>query len=145
MKKLNNSPELIIVAAGLIFASIIMLASLFYTPPASTATVIYSGKSVADNTESQSYSESVSESQTAAKSNNQESGSSSAQAKTQTVNINTADVQTLCTLSGIGEAKAQKIIDYRNSNGSFKSADEIMNVSGIGEKTYENIKDSITV
>lgn len=141
MKKLNNSPEMIIVAAGLIFASIIMLASLFYTPPASTATVIYSGKSVADNTESQSYSES----QTAAKSNNQESGSSSAQAKTQTVNINTADVQTLCTLSGIGEAKAQKIIDYRNSNGSFKSADEIMNVSGIGEKTYENIKDSITV
>ena len=141
MKKLNNSPEMIIVAAGLIFASVIMLASLFYTPPASTATVIYSGKSVADNTESQSYSES----QTAAKSNNQESGSSSAQAKTQTVNINTADVQTLCTLSGIGEAKAQKIIDYRNSNGSFKSADEIMNVSGIGEKTYENIKDSITV
>lgn len=61
------------------------------------------------------------------------------------VNINTADSSELQTLSGIGEAKAKKIIDYREQNGSFKSVDELTNVSGIGEKTLESIRSSICV
>ncbi len=61
------------------------------------------------------------------------------------ININTADVDTLTRLEGIGETKAKAIIDYRVKNGNFSSAEEIMNVKGIGEKTYENIKDKITV
>jgi len=64
--------------------------------------------------------------------------------RTGKVNINTASKDELMTLSGIGEVKAQAIIDYRTKNGPFKDIHDIVNVSGIGEKTFENIKDSIT-
>ena len=60
------------------------------------------------------------------------------------VNINTADSTQLQTLSGVGPATAQKIIDYRQSNGSFSSIEDIKNVSGIGDKTFEKLKDHIT-
>ncbi len=49
------------------------------------------------------------------------------------------------TLNGIGESKAQAIIDYRDEIGGFKSVDDITNVSGIGEKTLEKIKDKISI
>lgn len=62
-----------------------------------------------------------------------------------TVNINTADISELTTLNGIGEKKAEKIIQYRKDNGSFENIEEIKNVSGIGEKTFESLKDFITV
>lgn len=61
------------------------------------------------------------------------------------VNINTASIEDFTNLSGIGEAKAQKIIEYRENNGVFKSIEEIMKVSGIGEKLFAQIKDFITI
>lgn len=61
------------------------------------------------------------------------------------VNINTADADKLATLKGIGPALAQRIIDYRNQNGGFKSIDEIINVSGIGEKKFAAFKDKVTI
>ena len=61
------------------------------------------------------------------------------------ININTASAEELMTLDGIGEATAEKIITYRQEQGSFKSIDEIKEVSGIGDKKYEAIKDFITV
>lgn len=61
------------------------------------------------------------------------------------VNINTADITELDTLPGIGPAKAQAIIDYRETNGLFSKIEDIMNVSGIGEATFNNMKDFITV
>lgn len=61
------------------------------------------------------------------------------------ININTADLALLDTLPGIGPAKAQAIIDYRDTNGLFGTIEEIKNVSGIGEATFENIKNLITV
>lgn len=60
------------------------------------------------------------------------------------ININTADLETLMVLDGIGEKKAEAIIEYRTKR-PFKSVSDIMNVSGIGQKTYEKIKDSICV
>src|SRR3989344_7156751 len=61
------------------------------------------------------------------------------------VNINTADQAELETLVGIGAVKAVAIIEYRTVNGPFETVEEIMNVSGIGEVTFANIKDFITV
>ena len=61
------------------------------------------------------------------------------------VNINTASVVELMSLDGIGETKAKAIIEYRDTSGGFKSIEDIKNVSGIGESTYENIKNNITV
>lgn len=61
------------------------------------------------------------------------------------VNINTASVEELMTLSGIGQAKAEQIVTYRDANGSFSSGEEIMNVDGIKEGLYNRIKDNIRV
>lgn len=61
------------------------------------------------------------------------------------ININQAGAEELMTLPGIGQSKADAIISYREKNGSFKDTQEIMNISGIKEKAYEKIKDSITV
>ena len=70
---------------------------------------------------------------------------SNGQDATGKININQADQSQLQALTGIGPAKAQKIIDYREEHGGFQSIEEIMNVAGIGEKTFENIKDQISV
>ena len=61
------------------------------------------------------------------------------------VNINTADVEQLSTLKGIGPAMAQRIIDYREQNGKFKNVDELKNVRGIGQKKFDALKDKITI
>lgn len=61
------------------------------------------------------------------------------------VNINTAAVSKLCELPGIGESKAQAIVAYREQNGAFGKAEDIMNVPGIKESAYNQLKDLITV
>lgn len=61
------------------------------------------------------------------------------------VNLNTASRQELMTLPGIGEAKADDIIQYRETNGSFKQITDIMKISGIKESLFQRIKDLITV
>ncbi|MBP8640023.1 MAG: helix-hairpin-helix domain-containing protein [Oscillospiraceae bacterium] len=61
------------------------------------------------------------------------------------VNINTATAQELCSLPGIGETLSGRIVAYREEHGLFKSTDEIMSVEGIGAKTFENLKNNITV
>ena len=60
------------------------------------------------------------------------------------VNINTATLDELNALPGIGPTTAQKIIDYRTENGGFSTIEDIMNVSGIGPATFEDLKDLIT-
>ncbi len=65
--------------------------------------------------------------------------------KTGLININTADLKLLCQLPGIGPKTAQRIIEYRQTHGKFKSIEEIMNVRGIGPKKFEQIKNLITV
>ena len=61
------------------------------------------------------------------------------------ININTATIEELDTLPGIGPGYAQRIIEYREVNGPFSSIEEIILVSGIGDATFEKIRDSITV
>ncbi|MGL5634025.1 MAG: helix-hairpin-helix domain-containing protein [Sarcina sp.] len=61
------------------------------------------------------------------------------------VNINTATIDDLKKLNGIGDSKAEAIIEYRESIGKFKSIEDIKSVSGIGEKTFEKIKDGMTI
>ena len=61
------------------------------------------------------------------------------------VNLNTATREELMTLPGIGEAKADAVIAYREENGGFSSPEEIMNISGIKEAVFSQIKDRITV
>lgn len=61
------------------------------------------------------------------------------------ININTAPVELLTELPGIGDALAARIVEYRETNGPFAAVDEIMAVKGIGEKTYGNIEEMITV
>ncbi|MGB9755265.1 MAG: ComEA family DNA-binding protein [Desulfurella sp.] len=65
-------------------------------------------------------------------------------AQSDKLNINIAGQQALTKLPGIGPKTAKKIVDYRNSHGFFNSIDEIKNVSGIGEKKFEKLKDYIT-
>jgi competence protein ComEA len=61
------------------------------------------------------------------------------------VSLNSATIEELMTLPGIGEGKAKLIIEYRNTNNGFKEIDEIMNVKGIGEKVFEKLKAYLTL
>jgi len=61
------------------------------------------------------------------------------------ISINTASKEELMMLDGIGETKAVSIIEYRSKNGNFKTIEEIMEVSGIGEAAFEKIKEKITI
>jgi competence protein ComEA len=63
----------------------------------------------------------------------------------QIININTASLEDLDTLPGIGEKTAQKIIEHRKANGPFKTKEAIMDVSGIGESKYSQIQDLINI
>jgi competence protein ComEA len=61
------------------------------------------------------------------------------------ININTASADELTTLPGIGPSYAQRIVEHREKNGPFKRVEDLLNVRGIGDKTFERIKDRITV
>ena len=61
------------------------------------------------------------------------------------LNLNTATKEELIALPGIGPAKAQAILDYRNAHGSFKSVEELKDVKGIGAKRFEKLKGELTV
>ncbi len=78
-------------------------------------------------------------------SNNESTKEESKTEEISIVNINTASIEELDSLPGIGSSKAQNIIDYRNINGKFGSVEEILNVNGIGTALYEQIKAYITV
>lgn len=61
------------------------------------------------------------------------------------VNLNAATLAQLQTLPGVGVSTAQRIVDYRQKNGAFKKVEELMNVKGLGEKSFLKLKPLITV
>jgi competence protein ComEA len=61
------------------------------------------------------------------------------------VNLNTANVTQLDSLPGVGKATAERIIEYRQKNGGFKKIEELMNVKGVGEKSFLKLKPYVTV
>ncbi len=61
------------------------------------------------------------------------------------VNLNTATVAQLETLPGIGKATAERILEYRQKNGGFKKIEDLMNIRGIGEKSFLTLKPLVTV
>ena len=63
----------------------------------------------------------------------------------QKIDLNRAELWLLQALPGIGETRAQAIVDYRNKNGPFKRIEDLLQVEGIGEGTFEKVKDYITV
>jgi competence protein ComEA len=65
--------------------------------------------------------------------------------ETEKININEADIETLSTLPGIGPSKAADIIAYREQNGFFEKIEDILNVPGIGEATFAQLKDLIAI
>ena len=76
---------------------------------------------------------------------NTNASSATSQAKSGLVNLNTATEADFQTISGIGQKRAQDIIAYREANGKFKSVDDLKNVTGIGAKTLEKLKEYVTV
>lgn len=72
-------------------------------------------------------------------------GASASSSNQETVNLNTATETELQTLTGIGPAKAAAIIQFRTEQGSFKSVEDLKNVSGIGDKTFEKIQDQVSI
>lgn len=139
-KKSNTLAEkLILFAVFLVFAGIIVTFAFSWSYIEDDET--QSGDTVSFQyiTESKVQNPSPNESGTSA------SGISSNLQISGKININTATVAELDSLPGIGPAKAQAIIDYRNTQGNFWKIEDVMNVSGIGEKIFEQIKDSITV
>ncbi len=67
------------------------------------------------------------------------------QAATERLNLNTATVEQLMTLKGIGEVTARAIVDYREQNGPFRAVDDLLQVRGIGEKKLEALRPFVTV
>ena len=61
------------------------------------------------------------------------------------INLNTATATDIATLPGIGPKTAELIVQYREKNGNFKKIEEVMNVRGVGEKTFLKLKDRLTV
>ena len=68
-----------------------------------------------------------------------------ASASTEIVNLNTSSAAQIASLPGIGDKTAELIVQYREKNGPFKKIEEIMNVKGVGEKSFLRIKDRLTV
>ncbi len=140
--------EAVSIIITLVFVSAVIIISLLAGDPDASVSVTFqntiSAEAVTTPTASSS---NTTESPTPSSSASSSSPSpSAAKASAQSIiNINTATAQELCSLPGIGEVLAGRIVAYRDAHGSFKSTGAIMNVSGIGSAKYKAIKNLIAV
>ncbi|MCI6505530.1 MAG: helix-hairpin-helix domain-containing protein, partial [Ruminococcus sp.] len=128
--KKKLSPEKLIVIVGIIFATVLVLVNVFFD-------------FVPHTVKTENIKSAINEFSTYYNQNVNKKKYTTTQKVI--VNINTASVQELCTIRMIGETKAKAIVNYREKYGAFKDKGDIVKVYGIGEKTYEKIKDSICV
>ena len=87
----------------------------------------------------------LSVSSTAASAQSKPASAKAAAAPASIVNLNTATISQLATLPGIGDTTAQRNVEYRDKNGGFKKVEELMNVKGIGEKSFLKLKPLVTL
>lgn len=142
----NKHPEVWLWLAALVMCIAVCMMAALSTPSLLADGVRYSGTAADGGSQGGMPDTSVPDA-SAPESAVPESGVSSgtSSAAGEKISINTADRETLMTLDGIGEALAQRIIDYRETYGDFASVDELLNVQGIGEKRLAAIRDKITV
>lgn len=125
LNKNYSTEKILLIVALILFAGIIFF-NAFYKSDASIPSVIYINENDKVNSE-----------------NLDDNGQISNLKK---ININTATVEELSeNLSGVGESIAKRIVEYREHNGEFTNIEDIKNVSGIGDKMFESIKDLICV
>ena len=125
LNKNYSTEKILLIVALILFAGIIFF-NAFYKSDASIPSVIYINENDKVNSE-----------------NLDDNGQISNLNK---ININTATVEELSeNLSGVGESIAKRIVEYREHNGEFTNIEDIKNVSGIGDKMFESIKDLICV
>ena len=125
LNKNYSTEKILLIVALILFAGIIFF-NAFYKSDASIPSVIYINENDKVN------SENLDDNESNRNLNN--------------ININTATVEELSeNLSGVGESIAKRIVEYREHNGEFTNIEDIKNVSGIGDKMFESIKDLICV
>jgi len=138
---MKKGQETYLVSFALVLLAVILLYDLYSTPELSPA-VIKKTAGISDYGETETqYSEDMQQVDFTKPEKSEQQVSS----LSKIVNINTATVQELITLTGIGEVKANSIVNYRTENGYFNSVDELINVKGIGEKILDKIRNNITV
>jgi competence protein ComEA len=146
---MKNRYETYLISIALILLAAIIALDAFHTPELSPA-VVSKFAGVSKSAETLDFDDLTEDDKGGSQAGSNESGSNNKSPDKKAVyarpiNINTAPMEALISLKGIGESKASAIIDYRTQNGYFSSVDELINVRGIGEKILANIRSEITV
>lgn len=144
MKRHYSAAEisLNIIRGGIIIAIVVTIIC-FFADNSATSTIVLNGAPSASS-EAESKAGTAQVNSVSGKTNSTASAANQRN-NSALININTATAEQLTALNGIGEKKAAAIVEYRQKHGEFTTVDELVNVSGIGEKTLENIRNSITV